>query len=97
MVYSKFYYFYFNKDETHSPQLRLERIWNLLRMEDSAKLDMAIKYCTNEYAHNLIPAIENWEKATDLVVEREKQLYELENFEKLGSDPNRFFMKGRVR
>ena len=84
------------QDVTNSPQQRLERIWNLLRMSDSDKLDMAIKYCTNEYAINLLPAIELWEKATDLIVEREKQLYELENFERLGSDPNRFFLKGKL-
>ncbi len=82
------------QDVTFSPQHRLERIWSLLRMTDSAKLDMAIKYCTNEYAANLLPAIEEWEKATDLIVERERQLHELERFEKLGSDPNRFFVKG---
>lgn len=84
------------QDVTNSPQKRLERIWSLLRMSDSDKLDMAIKYCTNEYAQNLISAIELWEKATDLIVEREKQLYELENFERLGSDPNRFFLKGKL-
>lgn len=82
------------QDVTFSPQQRLERIWNMLRMSETDKLDMAIKYCTNEYTSNLLPAIEEWEKATNLIVAREKQLFELENFEKLGSDPNRFFMRG---
>ena len=27
-------------------------------------------------------------------MEREKQIYELENFERVASDPNRFFLKG---
>ena len=63
-------------------------------MSDSAKLDMAIKYCTEEYADKLIPALIDWEKATDLIIEREKYIYELENFERTASDPNRFFLKG---
>lgn len=63
-------------------------------MNDTAKLDMAIKYCSNSYADKLMQAIEDWEKATDLIVERERCIYELENFERVASDPNRFFAKG---
>ena len=99
------------------PQIRLERIWTLLRMSDTAKLDMAIKYSTDEHVASLVPvsfkavrlnlpkiffilqfndekAIEEWEKATELIVEREKCIFELENFERTASDPNRFFLKG---
>ncbi len=39
------------------PQIRLEKIWTLLRMHDSEKLDMAIKYSTDDYLPNLIPVI----------------------------------------
>ena len=34
-------------------QQRLEKIWFLLRMSDEAKLDMAIKYCTSNYANKI--------------------------------------------
>lgn len=80
--------------EKDPPQFRLERIWTLLRMSDSEKLDMAIKYSTDEYQANLLPAIDEWEKAADLIIEREKCIFELENFERTASDPNRFFLKG---
>lgn len=32
-----------------TPQERLEKVWNALEMPDNLKLDMAIKYSTNEY------------------------------------------------
>lgn len=80
--------------EKDPPQIRLERIWTMLRMSDTAKLDMAVKYSTDDYLSNLVPAIEDWEKATDLIVEREKCIFELENFERTASDPNRYFLKG---
>ncbi|RNA18146.1 coiled-coil domain-containing 87-like isoform X1, partial [Brachionus plicatilis] len=71
-----------------APQQRLERVWTLLRMSDNAKLDMAIKYCTSAYADKLMEAIEDWETATNLIVQREKHIYELESFERFASDPN---------
>jgi hypothetical protein len=40
-----------------------------------------------------IKAIETWEAITDLIVNREKNLYDLEVFETNASDPNRFFLK----
>jgi len=39
-------------------------------------------------------AINEWEKATKLIVEREKHIFELENFERFASDPNRYFLRG---
>ena len=62
-------------------------------MSDQAKLDMAIKYSTNAYINKLNYAIEEWEKATLLIMSREKLMYDLENFERTASDPNRFFQK----
>lgn len=38
--------------------------------------------------------INAWEAATNLIVEREKIIAELEAFERLASDPNRFFETG---
>ena len=35
-----------------------------------------------------------WETATDLIIKREELIAKLENFERLASDPNRFFEKG---
>lgn len=41
------------KKPKESPKERLERVWTLLRMSDSEKIDMAIKYCTSEYTNKL--------------------------------------------
>ena len=62
------FYFLFNREEARErilallqqkksepPQVRLERVWYLLRMTDAAKLDMAIKYSTSAYLNNLLP------------------------------------------
>ena len=90
-------------------------------MTDQAKLEMAVKYCSDEYADKLTTviyfhinilikfyyyflfsktffskqAIEYWEKITDMIVRREKIVYQLENFERNASDPNRFFVKSK--
>ena len=39
-------------------------------------------------------ALEEWEESCDLILQREQQLAKLEKFERLASDPNRFFEKG---
>ena len=44
----------------------------------------------------IFQAIDSWEEATDLVVQREALINKLENFERLASDPNRFFEKGNT-
>jgi hypothetical protein len=82
------------QEKIENPQERLERIWHLLRMSDDAKLDMAIKYCDPNYAKNLMNAIDDWEKVTEIIIERETFIYQLENFERIASDPNRYFVKG---
>jgi hypothetical protein len=86
--------FYFSKKKVDTTQERLERVWTLLRMSDEAKLDMAIKYCTANYANKISDAIEDWEIATNLIIERERHIFDLETFERYASDPNRFFQKG---
>ncbi|XP_060581199.1 coiled-coil domain-containing protein 87-like isoform X2 [Ruditapes philippinarum] len=80
-----------------TPQDRLEKVWTALEMPDSLKLDMAIKYSCNEFYTKLAEAIEQWEKVTDLVLKREALLVKLEKFERMASDPNRFFEKGQKR
>ncbi|XP_048734506.1 coiled-coil domain-containing protein 87-like isoform X3 [Ostrea edulis] len=77
-----------------TPQERLEKVWAALEMPDNLKLDMAIKYSTNDYYVKLYEAIDRWEKVTELILKREELLAKLEKFERAASDPNRFFEKG---
>lgn len=72
----------------------MEAIWCQLLMPDSAKVDMAIKYSCEEYADRLEEVISAWEAAASLVSQREQLMSELEAFERLASDPNRFFQLG---
>ncbi|PIK61283.1 putative coiled-coil domain-containing protein, partial [Apostichopus japonicus] len=76
-------------------QERLEAVWNSLQMPDHLRLDMAIKYSSNEYADKLVESIEAWEVAVDLILQREAILSKLEIFERFASDPDRFFQKGQ--
>ena len=41
-------------------------------------------------------AVNDWERATNLIVKRENFIFELETFERYASDPNRFFVKGKL-
>lgn len=50
---------------------------------------MAIKYSSKKENEKIQSALETWERATDLAVEREKLIAKLENFERTASDPNR--------
>ena len=42
-------------------------------------------------------AILDWESVTDLIVEREKYIFDLETFERTASDPNRYFVNGFLK
>lgn len=75
-------------------QKMINAIWNALHIPEGQRLDMAIKYSSNEYRDRLPEAIRMWEKAVLLIQKREKMLAELEMFEREASDPNRFFDKG---
>ncbi|XP_056430606.1 T-complex protein 11-like protein 2 isoform X2 [Hyla sarda] len=75
-------------------QKKLHFIWTVLHVPESQRLDMAIKYSSNEYRDRLQEAIKMWEKAITLIKRREKLLAELEMFEREASDPNRFFHIG---
>ncbi|PVD19306.1 hypothetical protein C0Q70_19793 [Pomacea canaliculata] len=79
--------------KSQNPQVRLERVWNSLLMPDAQRLDMAIKYSCGEFFSKLTEAVEQWEKITDLILQREALLVKLEQFERLASNPNRFFEK----
>ncbi|CAM4564854.1 unnamed protein product [Leuciscus chuanchicus] len=75
-------------------QVRLERVWNALRLPEGQRLDMAIKYSSHEYRDHLQEAIAAWEEAARLILKRELLLSRLEDFEREASDPNRFFQRG---
>lgn len=81
------------EDAVLGPQERLEKVWNTLEMPDNLRLDMAIKYSSNEYYVKMFEAIERWELVTELIQKREELLGKLEKFERAASDPNRFFEK----
>jgi len=42
-----------------------------------------------------LQAIDQWERVTVLILQREELLVKLEKFERVASDPNRFFEKGK--
>ncbi|CAD5115851.1 DgyrCDS4792 [Dimorphilus gyrociliatus] len=75
-------------------QKRLESIWIKLHLPESERLDMAIKYSSKKETEILYTALDLWEKATELTVERELIVAKLENFERTASDPNRYFERG---
>ncbi|EDO46117.1 predicted protein [Nematostella vectensis] len=77
-----------------SAQDRLERLWTLLCMPDAQRLDMAIKYSAEPYCNKLEEALASWEAAAEVVLERESVMTQLEDFERMASDPNRFFDRG---
>lgn len=77
-----------------SIQERLEIVWQKLKMPDSQKLNFALKYSTDKYINKLHDIVRSWERVTDLILQREKQMTNLEIFEKEASDPNRFFDRG---
>ncbi|XP_042153815.1 coiled-coil domain-containing protein 87 isoform X1 [Oncorhynchus tshawytscha] len=75
-------------------QSRLERIWTLLCLPDTYRLDMAIKYSSHARRDQLEEATAAWERAARLIQQRESLLARLELFERDASDPNRFFLQG---
>ncbi|KAM9401920.1 coiled-coil domain-containing protein 87 isoform 1-T1 [Salvelinus alpinus] len=75
-------------------QSRLERIWTLLCLPDTYRLDMAIKYSSHARRDQLEEAMAAWARAARLIQQRESLLARLELFERDASDPNRFFLQG---
>ncbi|XP_068133095.1 coiled-coil domain-containing protein 87 isoform X2 [Hyperolius riggenbachi] len=75
-------------------QKKINAIWNALHVPEGQRLDMAIKYSSNEYRDRMPEAIHMWEQAVKLIQRREKMMAELEVFEREASDPNRFFQRG---
>ncbi|XP_063173043.1 coiled-coil domain-containing protein 87 [Candoia aspera] len=74
-------------------QRRLERLWTVLHFSEQERLDMAIKYSSNQYYLLLPDMLNSWEIAAQLIQDRELLLVEIEEFEQTASDPNRLFSK----
>ncbi|XP_041059046.1 coiled-coil domain-containing protein 87 [Carcharodon carcharias] len=83
-----------NIEDLNDIQNRLQCIWTALRIPDSERLDMAIKYSSHKHKALVSKALEAWETAVKLIKEREYILSKLEQFERFASNPNRFFAKG---
>nr|XP_060614365.1 coiled-coil domain-containing protein 87 [Anolis sagrei ordinatus] len=78
-------------EDLRALQRRLERLWTVLHFSESERLNMAIKYSSNQYYFFLPDMLKAWEEAAQLIQERELLLAELESFEQTASDPNRLF------
>lgn len=57
---------------THMVQVRLERVWGILQMPVTAKLDWVIRYTGQEAGGLFEPALQAWEQAAAAVLERER-------------------------
>ncbi|XP_026541192.1 coiled-coil domain-containing protein 87 [Notechis scutatus] len=80
-------------EEFNVLQRRLERLWTVLHFSERERLDMAIKYSSNQYYLLLPDMLNSWEVAAQFIQDRELLLAEIEEFEQTASDPNRLFSK----
>jgi hypothetical protein len=78
-------------------QERLEDIWDRLEMPVEVKMDMAIKYSGITFASKLRNVLGTWETVTELIMQREAMLPELEEFERSCVDPSRLFRDNAQR
>ena len=53
-------------------QVRLERVWGILQMPITAKLDWVIRYTEGDASALFEPALQAWEQAAAAVLERER-------------------------
>ncbi len=53
-------------------QVRLERVWSILQVPVTAKLDWVIRYTGEEGCDLFEPALQAWEQAAAAVLERER-------------------------
>ena len=53
-------------------QVRLERVWGILQLPVTAKLDWVIRYTGQEAGDLFEPALQAWEQAAAAVLERER-------------------------
>lgn len=55
-------------------QIRLERVWGILQMPVTTKLDWVIRYTGEEGSDLFEPALQAWEQAAAAVLERERSV-----------------------
>ncbi|KAK9811594.1 hypothetical protein WJX72_006692 [[Myrmecia] bisecta] len=77
-------------------QARLERIWSSLRLPIMAKLDMVIKYTSPHMSTLFEAALEAWEAAAAVVMERERLLGLLVEVREVVEDGELRANKGRL-
>ncbi len=53
-------------------QVRLERVWSILQVPVTAKLDWVIRYTGEEESDLFEPGLQAWEQAAAAVLERER-------------------------
>lgn len=58
-------------------QVRLERVWSILQVPVTCKLDWVIRYTGEEGCDLFEPALQAWEQAAAAVLERERLLGQL--------------------
>ncbi|KAI8897388.1 hypothetical protein BC833DRAFT_565844 [Globomyces pollinis-pini] len=78
-----------------NPQSELASLWLKLQMPADQKIDMAIKYGSHQF-RNVDQAIRLWQEVSNLIMERESLLVEIESFEMTASDPMRYFSKNQL-
>ncbi|KAJ3342192.1 Coiled-coil domain-containing protein 87 [Gonapodya sp. JEL0774] len=77
-------------------QRALEEVWDILETSRSKKLEMAVKYGSQQYASKINKALKVWVALSELIPKREIILNDLRDFEKTASDPARFFAFGET-
>ena len=55
--------------------MRLERVWSILQVPVTAKLDWVIRYTGEEGCDLFEPALQSWEQAAAAVLERERSAH----------------------
>ena len=61
-----------------------------MNVENKFRISSSVCWLGSDF----LQVISAWESATELIVRREELMVMLENFERVASDPNRFFEKG---
>lgn len=73
-------------------QPRLKSLWDRLNLPVTARLGFLVKYTEKYHVIQLQSALEEWEEAESLISQREELLFQVREFERVNSDPRRFFI-----
>jgi hypothetical protein len=74
------------KIQARDLQKQIQDLWIKLEMPAKQKIDMGIKYGDHKNP-KMEEALGLWNKVADLILDREKRLAELNEFEQRASDP----------